>query len=90
MLSILTAAETEMYESSKKQEESQQMQKSGTIKPPMKDAEASVALLDSAEFANLEKQYKDLKNQTAKDSKQSTLLQARIQEENEALQEDNE
>lgn len=29
MLSILTAAETEMYESSKKQEESQQMNKSG-------------------------------------------------------------
>ena len=29
MLSILTAAETEMYESSKKNEETQQMQRSG-------------------------------------------------------------
>lgn len=39
MLSILTAAETEMYESSKKHEETQALSKSGTMpKPPSKDA----------------------------------------------------
>jgi hypothetical protein len=41
MLSILTAAETEMYESSKKHEET--MNKSGQIpKPPTKDVEVNV------------------------------------------------
>jgi hypothetical protein len=41
MLSILTAAETEMYESSKKHEET--MTKSGNMpKPPTKDAEVNV------------------------------------------------
>jgi hypothetical protein len=41
MLSILTAAETEMYESSKKHEET--MNKSGQVpKPPTKDVEVNV------------------------------------------------
>lgn len=49
MLSILTAAETEMYESSKRQEETQQLNKSNGFKPPMKDAEASAKIESSAE-----------------------------------------
>jgi hypothetical protein len=50
------------------------MQKSGTIKPPMKDAEVSVTLIDPAEFMSLEKTLKYLKSQSQKDSKESSKV----------------
>jgi hypothetical protein len=87
MLSILTAAETEMYESSKKQEESQQMQKSGTIKPPMRDAECSVTLIDPAEYADIERSMRDFKSKTLKDSQDASQTMTKLKGDNEQLQE---
>ena len=65
MLSILTAAETEMYESSKKHEETQQLSKSGTLpKPPSKDVSVDVQIISSQDVSLLENTIKELKNQT--------------------------
>jgi len=58
MLSILTAAETEMYESSKKHEESA-MAKSGPIPKPMRDASVNVQLISANEFTLLQETVKE-------------------------------
>lgn len=55
MLSILTAAETEMYESSKKQEETQQIQ---SPKPPSRDASVEAKLLNQEDILSLESTIK--------------------------------
>jgi hypothetical protein len=61
MLSILTAAETEMYESSKKHEETQQLNKSGTFsKPPSRDASCEVHIINSEDLKSLESTIKEL------------------------------
>jgi len=65
MLSILTAAETEMYESSKKHEESQQMSKSGTVRPPSRDASVDVQIINSEDVRSLEDTVRELQNQSA-------------------------
>lgn len=63
MLSILTAAETEMYESSKKHEET--MNKSGQIpKPPTKDVEVNVQLISSQDYSMMELSLKEMKEQS--------------------------
>ena len=63
MLSILTAAETEMYESSKKHEET--MNKSGQIpKPPTKDVEVHVQLISSQDYSMMELSLKEMKEQS--------------------------
>ena len=68
MLSILTAAETEMYESSKKNEETQQLSRSqgfGGPKPEQKVAEVQVSLIEdrSAEIKTLKQKNQALKNE---------------------------
>jgi hypothetical protein len=55
MLSILTAAETEMYESSKKHEETQQIQ---SPKPPSRDASVEAKLLNQEDVLSLESTIK--------------------------------
>ena len=66
MLSILTAAETEMYESSKKNEESQQLSRSqgfGQVpKPEQKVQEVQVTLLEdqSSEVKTLKQKVQAL------------------------------
>lgn len=63
MLSILTAAETEMYESSKKQEETQQMSKSGTFtRPPSRDASVNVEIINADEVLSLESTIRELQH----------------------------
>ena len=54
MLGILTAAETEMYESSKRNEETQILQK---MKPETKDANNQ---FDGIDIKNIEKDIKEM------------------------------
>lgn len=61
MLTILTAAETEMYESSKKQEEQQALQS----RPPSRDASCEVQIINADEHKTMQTTIRELQNQSA-------------------------